>query len=474
MFSQDDIALWHQISRDSAEVCRQFASSYAREEFPHHEAILPLRLPEMQHSILQKLISIGITKDTAAAIDQAYRRHLEEVASKFSSEYSRDQETLVGLGDAESIDRTRFSLWELYTRQFTNLCTQSEQKIIEHASQYVLSQASVSPSNLPANLESRTWDDRTRETLEEAWQRNTKLNMAEKKRLAATTGLSIRQISIWVSAIASSEVGGWAARTKLTGSPYIRPQFANQRQRRKPYATSGTTPRKSTSPSRQGTPHLQPTHRKTSSSSCVSTDSTSTSRVPSLSSSVSSSSSSSSTDSPPHTQSPAFDWNNTPTYILPELLSSFEQKPSLPSLFDDRAPSDNSDHSAFVFKQGDSAGGNSSGGDVAMMEQQHPTDSTGTYCTLEQFTLPNLDLFLTQSTDLSPVHGLTNFNLPDTTFDAGINTDEFWRNILAESNGNATASGGDGMPSVTIAPAVDDWSSIFADMDFSTFFQPQP
>lgn len=90
----------------------------------------------------------------------------------------------------------------------------------------------------------------------------------------------------------------------------------------------------------------------------------------------------------------------------------------------------------------------------------------------EQLQLPNLDHFLSAG----PTFDLA-VRSPFDINDAGI-SDDFWKNIMAETGltlaggGNAEA-GAATLPRVTIAPAADDWSSIFADMDFSAFMQPQ-
>ena len=45
----------------------------------------------------------------------------------------------------------------------------------------------------------KAWDPQAKALLEKAWERNQKLNAAEKRKLAEGCGLTTRQVSIWVS-----------------------------------------------------------------------------------------------------------------------------------------------------------------------------------------------------------------------------------------------------------------------------------
>ncbi|CAD6580654.1 MAG: hypothetical protein CYPHOPRED_001328 [Cyphobasidiales sp. Tagirdzhanova-0007] len=264
MLDAQDIQEWRQVAKESAEIAKALGSSGATSQ------------PITPASLAPQLGLEGLKSSAAEECSARYVSQLQDVASKLQRHFREAFDLLQGEEDSSMHKMGLQALRRIYADSFDALARNLTGDIVG----VVRRRRAVFMAEASGENDGKAWDPQAKALLEKAWERNQKLNAAEKRKLAEGCGLTTRQVSIW---------------------------FANQRQRRKPYSTTKGHRARITAP------------RKSSSSSIISSSSAS---VPSLSSSPSSRASSGS-------------WDRSPVLTLDDPFEpkpKLEQKPNLDRL----------------------------------------------------------------------------------------------------------------------------------------------
>ena len=195
MLDAQDIKSWSRTIKESAEIVEALRSLAGTSQPINSPTPAPhLGLEQNIHPIDDILIQRGLTSSTAEECSARYVSQLQDVASKLQRYFSVAFASL-HIGESfPSQNMEQQALKRLYIDSFDAFARQLREDSMEFVRQIRADfMAEVSGNG------GKAWDPQARLLLEKAWERNQKLNAAEKKKLAAGCGLTIRQVSIWVS-----------------------------------------------------------------------------------------------------------------------------------------------------------------------------------------------------------------------------------------------------------------------------------
>lgn len=199
MFSEQDLGLYQATSAVANEFSTILHTSSPQPKRSSNLCAKPLCLEQQFRPICMDLEELGLSRRQAVDLNNIFADQISKVVAGLEANYVKAIALLEG--DHHILSKSHDALHLAATNQFGRALESARQAVMDQAQQYLArtQHDSQDGSNREYERPTSSWSDKSRGLLEAAWQRNQKVNTAEKKKLSEATGLSVRQISIWVS-----------------------------------------------------------------------------------------------------------------------------------------------------------------------------------------------------------------------------------------------------------------------------------
>lgn len=198
MEETNDIACWKALRDTSA----QWSTLIKTADTPHaalqarsHTLPPQLRLQKHIANVRCDLQELGLDTEIAERCASAFEQSLRSASDEFQRGF---EEAWIAVGtDPVVADTAQSALVKLHEDGFkSEVACRKAIMISSIKDQHLERLTSASDSTLSGN-----WTEATRALMERVYQEHPKLEAHEKRLLAEASGLSLRQISIWVSPI---------------------------------------------------------------------------------------------------------------------------------------------------------------------------------------------------------------------------------------------------------------------------------
>lgn len=156
-----------------------------------------LALHTMLPDIQPDLWSLGLTSLQVRDCTAIFQNTLLAASTELQATFARNW--LQIRGDEEMRFKSQAALRTIYIDGFGEEIARSHSRILELAAAAAAAGRAACVDSMKGDEANVEWTDETRALMERVYQQHPKLEAHEKKLLAEASGLSLRQISIWVS-----------------------------------------------------------------------------------------------------------------------------------------------------------------------------------------------------------------------------------------------------------------------------------